>query len=211
MEATLVVEGITIEVIPERLCNFVYEKLCLIEQSCIGNGSEGRLQTRMLWMQLSHVYGRQPWYKQVYHMVHRKMQQNSVECIRESVRCNGTPLNVFVSMKYSPTLEWWVSSLEERRMALLLQIIHPSELDEAYYDLDENKERKKYLLPGTPCTGCWWSCNKRSHNTHVDRDAYGVAFVFSTGDYTGGERTSIHPSKPDIMTRSEQEWTLQLP
>ena len=65
-----------------------------------------------------------------------------------------------------------------------------------YYDLEENRHLKRFLFPGTPCTGFWWSCDDCAFNKHIDRNAYGVAFVFST--YGGGDLTFVHLSMPDI-------------
>ena len=71
----------------------------------------------------------------------------------------------------------------------------------AFYDKEENKERKGYLLPGTPCTGIWWSRDGREENMHVDRNAYGPAFVFCTGDYKGGELTFLHQEEPGLCCK----------
>lgn len=68
-----------------------------------------------------------------------------------------------------------------------------------HYDTEENMWRKRFLLPGTPCTGIWWSCDSRGYNEHIDFDAYGVAFVFSTGNYTGGDLTFRHKNIAEIQ------------
>ena len=68
----------------------------------------------------------------------------------------------------------------------------------AYYNKPENRHRKQYLLAGTPCTGIWWSWDGREHNIHVDRNAFGTAFVFSSGNYKGGELAMLHKAMPEL-------------
>ena len=68
----------------------------------------------------------------------------------------------------------------------------------AYYDLPENKHKKKFLLPGTPCTGIWWSCDGRGHNMHIDRNAYCSAFVFCPDNYSGGALVLENQKMPGV-------------
>ena len=71
----------------------------------------------------------------------------------------------------------------------------------AYYDLPENQERKKYLLPGTPCTNIWWSVDSRAENKHVDWNAYGASFLFCPDNYRGGEITLQHNKMKSIRCK----------
>jgi hypothetical protein len=71
----------------------------------------------------------------------------------------------------------------------------------AYYNLEENKHKKKYLLPGTPCTGIWWSCDGREHNVHVDRNAYCSSFIFCPESYSGGALILRNKKMPAVQCK----------
>jgi hypothetical protein len=70
-----------------------------------------------------------------------------------------------------------------------------------FYKREENKERKKYLLPGTPCTGIWLSFDSREHNMHTDRNAYGACFVFTPKSYKGGALVLEHENQPGVQCK----------
>lgn len=61
-------------------------------------------------------------------------------------------------------------------------------------------DKCKYLLPKTPCTSIWRSCDKRYLNRHTDNNSYGASFVFVPETYKGGEITFEHPDHPDVKT-----------
>ena len=71
-----------------------------------------------------------------------------------------------------------------------------------YYELPKNHTKKQYLLPGTPCTSIWWSCDARPEKKHVDGNAYSASFLFCPNNYTVGAIVVQHNKMKSVRCRS---------
>lgn len=61
----------------------------------------------------------------------------------------------------------------------------------AFYEARPNL--KKFLIPRTPCTSCWWSYDSRPFNLHNDWNTFDAAFLVCPVDIAGGNVIFTNP------------------
>ena len=64
--------------------------------------------------------------------------------------------------------------------------------------ITKREGKSDYLIGSTPTTSIWWSCERCSHNKHVDWNAFGASFLFVPDNSEGGSLTFQHPDMPNI-------------